>query len=218
MSDQGNVSVADCSGRPCQASPQLQLYQSIIFATPVLFAFLLLVLFCMLYIRRRRNVSVPSQASVQFVTRGFFPMPGYDHGLSKSFRQRLPTVRFDEKFAALNEDNQCAVCLGDYQPNEKLQQLPVCKHAFHVPCIDEWLAKNTTCPICRSSLLQEGSNSTAISVREDDNRRWEERVINEVQDGPVHVRLDTSNGASNSSGIVASSETAPRFSVDIERS
>eukprot|EP00250_Pteridium_aquilinum_P035775 c9916_g1_i2 orf=661-1323(+) len=220
MSDQGDVSVSDCSG-PCQPSPQLQLYQTIIFATPVLFAFLLLVLFCMLYIRRRRNANISSQARVQFVTRGFFPTPMYDNGLSKSFRQRLPTVPFDEQYAASNEDNQCAVCLGDYQLNEKLQQLPLCKHSFHVPCIDEWLAKNTTCPICRTSLLQ-GGNSMKISVRPEDNRHWEERVINEAQDGLVHTRPDASNGASSSISAVTSSENAHRFSIDhsinIERS
>lgn len=46
------------------------------------------------------------------------------------------------------------MCLGDYQINEKLQQLPVCGHTFHMECIDKWLANNTTCPLCRTSLLQ----------------------------------------------------------------
>jgi len=51
---------------------------------------------------------------------------------------------------------RCAVCLGDYQNSEKLLQLPVCGHAFHKECIDQWLVNNATCPICRTSLLQFG--------------------------------------------------------------
>jgi hypothetical protein len=27
-----------------------------------------------------------------------------------------------------------------------------CNHSFHINCIDEWLAKNTTCPMCRRDL------------------------------------------------------------------
>ncbi len=51
---------------------------------------------------------------------------------------------------------RCAVCLADYQNNEKLQQLPICSHAFHKECIDQWLVNHSTCPICRTSLLQSG--------------------------------------------------------------
>jgi hypothetical protein len=37
-----------------------------------------------------------------------------------------------------------------------LQQLPICSHAFHKECIDQWLVNHSTCPICRTSLLQSG--------------------------------------------------------------
>lgn len=48
---------------------------------------------------------------------------------------------------------RCSVCLGDYQANDRLQQIPACKHAFHMECIDNWLSTHTTCPLCRLSLL-----------------------------------------------------------------
>jgi hypothetical protein len=50
---------------------------------------------------------------------------------------------------------RCAVCLGDYQKNEVLRQLPVCSHIFHKDCVDEWLVKNSTCPLCRTLLFQQ---------------------------------------------------------------
>ncbi|XVF37334.1 hypothetical protein REPUB_Repub19eG0136900 [Reevesia pubescens] len=47
----------------------------------------------------------------------------------------------------------CSVCLGDYQAEDKLQQIPACGHTFHMDCIDHWLANHTTCPLCRLSVL-----------------------------------------------------------------
>lgn len=58
---------------------------------------------------------------------------------------------------------RCAVCLGDYQAEDKLQQIPACGHSFHMDCIDHWLATHTTCPLCRLSLLA-SSKSTHESV------------------------------------------------------
>lgn len=64
---------------------------------------------------------------------------------------------------------RCVVCLGDYQKNETLQQLPVCSHIFHKACVDKWLANNSTCPLCRMSLLlfptQKNSNNNNIIMK-----------------------------------------------------
>ncbi len=57
---------------------------------------------------------------------------------------------------AYHPSDRCAVCLGDYQKNDKLQQLPVCGHVFHKDCVDEWLANHSTCPICRSVPIPSG--------------------------------------------------------------
>ncbi|GJZ69438.1 RING-H2 finger protein ATL52-like protein [Tanacetum coccineum] len=52
-----------------------------------------------------------------------------------------------------NEDNQCenecAVCLGDLEDGDMVRLLPICKHLFHVKCIDEWFVGHTSCPVCR---------------------------------------------------------------------
>ncbi|KAI5082913.1 hypothetical protein GOP47_0002656 [Adiantum capillus-veneris] len=121
--------------------------------------------------------------------------PSWELGLSKSFRQRLPIVPFDEKFLSTSQDTQCTVCLGDYQEGEKIQKLPACNHSFHVQCIDEWLTKNVTCPICRTSVLSEDNSGNFVGEAHcedghtmggasgEEPRRWEERVASEVSVG-----------------------------------
>jgi len=53
-------------------------------------------------------------------------------------------------------ENECCICQGEYQNEEKLTQL-ACTHEFHTDCIDPWLRKHpqNSCPICRASLLPE---------------------------------------------------------------
>ncbi|KAM0920201.1 hypothetical protein ACQ4PT_007658 [Festuca glaucescens] len=47
---------------------------------------------------------------------------------------------------------QCSVCLGTVQPGEMVRLLPLCKHLYHVECIDLWLASHDTCPLCRAEV------------------------------------------------------------------
>jgi len=47
---------------------------------------------------------------------------------------------------------QCVICLGLVQVGEVVRRLPVCKHLFHVECIDMWLRSHSTCPICRAAV------------------------------------------------------------------
>lgn len=42
----------------------------------------------------------------------------------------------------------CAVCLDDVPAGELLTSLP-CAHAFHTRCIETWMRKSVTCPVCR---------------------------------------------------------------------
>ncbi|XP_048131639.1 putative RING-H2 finger protein ATL21A [Rhodamnia argentea] len=46
-------------------------------------------------------------------------------------------------------DNTCAICLSEYQPKETLRTIPACGHYFHAQCIDRWLRRNASCPLCR---------------------------------------------------------------------
>lgn len=55
---------------------------------------------------------------------------------------------------------QCSVCLGAVQAGEMVRRLPLCKHLYHVECIDMWLASHATCPLCRSDVEPPGIASS----------------------------------------------------------
>ncbi|POM69063.1 hypothetical protein PHPALM_14692 [Phytophthora palmivora] len=48
-------------------------------------------------------------------------------------------------------DDVCPICLIEFEDGEDVRNLP-CKHIFHVACIDEWLKRNTSCPMCKSNV------------------------------------------------------------------
>ena len=50
---------------------------------------------------------------------------------------------------------ECAVCLNEFEDDERLRLIPKCDHVFHPECIDAWLASHTTCPVCRANLVPE---------------------------------------------------------------
>eukprot|EP00850_Spirogloea_muscicola_P017238 SM000146S00958 [mRNA] locus=s146:101748:103347:- [translate_table: standard] len=145
---------ADGSGDGCTVRA-LQLYQGLIFLTPIVFTFILLILLCVLYIKRRqrfRRRFARSRAISIMVGQAASQQPR-SHGLDRAITESFPIMTAAKAPAATVEEPQCPVCLSDYQPSEQLRQLPACRHVFHVECIDAWLEHHTTCPICRTSLL-----------------------------------------------------------------
>ncbi|KAF7138823.1 hypothetical protein RHSIM_Rhsim07G0021000 [Rhododendron simsii] len=66
----------------------------------------------------------------------------------------IPTMKFNREAFSSMEDAQCSICLGEYQEKEVLRIMPKCGHSFHLSCIDVWLRKQSTCPVCRLPLRE----------------------------------------------------------------
>lgn len=50
---------------------------------------------------------------------------------------------------------ECAICISELVEGEIVRVLPICKHFFHVECIDTWLGTHSSCPMCRAHPEQE---------------------------------------------------------------
>ena len=51
-----------------------------------------------------------------------------------------------------DNDKTCSICLEDFSQEKDILILD-CKHIYHSDCIIEWINKDTSCPLCRSSSL-----------------------------------------------------------------
>lgn len=86
----------------------------------------------------------------------------HDSGVDQSFIDTLPIFLY-KAIIGVKDPFDCAVCLCEFEGDDQLRLLPKCSHAFHIDCIDTWLLSNSTCPLCRSSLVQEFSPRNSCS-------------------------------------------------------
>ena len=70
-------------------------------------------------------------------------------GLDAAAIASYPKVAFSSK--AAEADAMCSICLSEYRDGETLRVMPECRHGFHVACLDAWLSRSASCPVCRSS-------------------------------------------------------------------
>ncbi|KAM7252612.1 hypothetical protein ACFE04_008121 [Oxalis oulophora] len=82
----------------------------------------------------------------------------HDAGVDQSFIDTLPVFHYNA-IIGLKKPFDCAVCLCEFEPDDKLRLLPKCSHAFHMECIDTWLLSHSTCPLCRASLIPDFSSN-----------------------------------------------------------
>ncbi|WCJ26516.1 RING/U-box superfamily protein [Euphorbia peplus] len=79
-------------------------------------------------------------------------------GLDKPSIELYPkTLLGESRRLPKSNDTTCPICLCEYQPKETLRTILDCNHYFHVECIDEWLQKNSACPLCRNSPIVSSS-------------------------------------------------------------
>lgn len=83
-------------------------------------------------------------------------------GIDKSVIESLPFFKFSS-LKGSKEGLECAICLSKFEDIEILRLLPKCKHAFHIACIDHWLEKHSSCPICRHKVNPDDQTIFAYS-------------------------------------------------------
>ncbi|KAJ4725091.1 RING/U-box superfamily protein, putative isoform 1 [Melia azedarach] len=77
-------------------------------------------------------------------------------GLSIDCIRKLPECRtHSEEMIQLCNEPGCSICLQDFQEGDSARRLPNCGHCFHLECIDKWLTRNGSCPVCREYVCKE---------------------------------------------------------------
>jgi hypothetical protein len=112
----------------------------------------------------------------------------HDAGLDQSFIDALPVFAYREIVVGCCGDGDkepfdCAVCLCEFDAEDRLRLLPLCGHAFHLDCIDTWLLSNSTCPLCRGVLFTPGLMAEDNPMFDFEERLEEGWLSEECEDG-----------------------------------
>ncbi|KAL8127305.1 hypothetical protein AgCh_014281 [Apium graveolens] len=74
-------------------------------------------------------------------------------GLSQDYVEKLPKHKVTStNITSCCYETSCAICLQDVKNGDLARTLPDCRHCFHLHCIDEWLTRQGSCPICRKDV------------------------------------------------------------------
>lgn len=65
---------------------------------------------------------------------------------------RLPFIKIhDPKRQLPSDERKCPICMEEYEVGDEITTLP-CLHVCHRQCINRWLARKPTCPMCKTSV------------------------------------------------------------------
>ena len=116
---------------------------------------------------RRRNIINPNtinrNITRNIITRNFNDMVN-GNNIYQFYKKGLYLNELFQKSSVLLKNNfDCSICQNDNDNdndnnnNNNNDDLHIirklnCNHQFHIYCIEKWLSKETTCPICRKNL------------------------------------------------------------------
>jgi hypothetical protein len=88
----------------------------------------------------------------------------------------LPETAVDQQI--VNSEVECAICLSPPEIDKRITTL-LCGHLFHYLCIERWLTRSPTCPLCRKEVFpsdQRGSTTGNGNSPHRPDRRPERHV------------------------------------------
>jgi Ring finger domain len=63
---------------------------------------------------------------------------------------KLQVVAFSD---LQTDEKNCSICLDEFLAESQLYTIP-CKHLFHKECLEDWVAENYKCPVCRGEIAK----------------------------------------------------------------
>jgi hypothetical protein len=86
-----------------------------------------------------------------------------DAGMRPEEIHALPFEELREKVGL-----ECAICLVATEVGDTVRRLEVCGHVFHKACIDLWLLRSSTCPLCKCCVKAQPSHCGAPQTTQAD--------------------------------------------------
>lgn len=80
---------------------------------------------------------------------------------ARAMRASFMKKKVGQEAFKLDEGWLCAICLGDNGEGTDLLQLP-CQHILHCDCMEGWLARKCSCPLCRQAF--EAGTCTVFTI------------------------------------------------------
>ena len=108
-----------------------------------------------------RELNIPRN-TVNQEARTQFPVPL----LSLNSKTELIVITNENKFI-YNEN--CSICSLPIVENNIIRKIINCNHYFHQNCVDIWFSTNSTCPICRTNLLEDNIEQNHENVFNNNN-------------------------------------------------
>jgi hypothetical protein len=82
-----------------------------------------------------------------------------DEGNLQDFEVEILKRYCQKSYLGDPPEDECIICYGQYTFQDKITVFPGCGHRYNTCCLEEWLKKENTCPMCRnkirSALLRE---------------------------------------------------------------
>ncbi|XP_073038742.1 putative RING-H2 finger protein ATL21A isoform X2 [Primulina eburnea] len=101
---------------------------------------------------RQHEFSDPSSPSLAQLSSATWLETARQHEFSDGFFTKGLIIDGGQCISGPNGDS-CPICLEEFQPSARLRRLRKCDHRFHAPCLETWLEKKTTCPVCRNNVV-----------------------------------------------------------------
>ncbi|KZV41620.1 ring finger protein [Dorcoceras hygrometricum] len=167
----------------------------------------------------RRLRRMEEQRAFEADPRNDFELPEHGgSGRAPVVVAAIPTMKFNREAFSSMEDAQCSICLAEYEEKEVLRIMPKCGHTFHLSCIDMWLRKQLTCPICRISMdesfeTKQGHTNTMSTAEYVDSS---ETVLDSSEITVEHSQQWLLPAIAHAVGNRSNHRTAGSVSIDID--
>ncbi|OWM84528.1 hypothetical protein CDL15_Pgr000968 [Punica granatum] len=164
----------------------------------IMFALTLILLMCLKYCHWSGTVNNNNNNAVTR-SRQF-------SGIDRTVIESLPFFRYSS-LRGSRAGLECSVCLSKFEDIEILRLLPKCKHAFHIDCIDHWLKRHSTCPLCRHRV---STDDPSIFGYSNSMRLLNSSVSERIQDpNSLEIFIEREEESSDGNG------SSSRFNIGI---